>query len=217
VVGPHWVDLANEPREDPTDKDWVRVEIQRALDRGIRTIPVLASIPLPKQAEVPPELRPLFTHQAVELTDRHWKQDVDVLIQALEKIPGIGGYFSLNATVQGFRFYEGGPRAASQKRPKYTDEFHQGSIRWLYWRIILEYPAPRQAIVFATEASWFDPDGTKEFDQTVEQHVEEGWTGSTHGSGRQLNVAPGVHTVVLSSQGIELARGSFRVLAAQPT
>ena len=45
---------------------------------------------MPKEPELPPDLAPLLRRNAVELTDRHWKQDVEELAQALERIPGFG-------------------------------------------------------------------------------------------------------------------------------
>jgi hypothetical protein len=68
----------------------VRLEIVRALQRDIRVIPVLVSATMPKESEVPSDLAPLVRRHAVDLTDRHWKQDVEGLAQALERIPGFG-------------------------------------------------------------------------------------------------------------------------------
>ena len=45
---------------------------------------------MPQELELPPDLAPLLRRHAVELTDRHWKQDVEGLAQALERIPGFG-------------------------------------------------------------------------------------------------------------------------------
>jgi hypothetical protein len=39
--------------------------------------------------ELPHKLKPLLERQALELSDRHWKQDLEILARALETIPGI--------------------------------------------------------------------------------------------------------------------------------
>ena len=86
VIGRSWLgDL-----EDP--KDFVRLEIQRALDRNIRVIPVLVGgAAMPKWAELPSELAGLSHRQAFEITDQRFHADVDRLISALEKEePGFG-------------------------------------------------------------------------------------------------------------------------------
>lgn len=90
MIGPRWSnatdDLGHRRLEDP--RDWVRMEISRALDRGVRVIPVLVSAAMPRETDVPADLIPLLQRQALELTDRHWRLDVDLLAQALEKVPG---------------------------------------------------------------------------------------------------------------------------------
>jgi hypothetical protein len=92
VIGPRWSTITDNVGrrrlEDP--KDWVRAEISRALVRGIRVIPVLISgTIMPRDGEVPVDLKSLLKRQAFELGDRHWRQDLELLAQALEKIPGI--------------------------------------------------------------------------------------------------------------------------------
>jgi hypothetical protein len=91
IIGPRWSnitdDLGHRRLENPTD--WVRLEVKRALERGIRVIPVLISAAMPREADVPADLKLLLQRQALELSDRHWKQDVELLAQALERVPGI--------------------------------------------------------------------------------------------------------------------------------
>jgi TIR domain-containing protein len=91
MIGVHWsnvTDEAGHPRlQDPAD--WVRAEIRRALERDVRVIPVLVSATMPSEADVPTDLKPLLQRQALEISDRHWKQDIELLVQVLERIPGI--------------------------------------------------------------------------------------------------------------------------------
>jgi TIR domain/Papain family cysteine protease len=91
VIGSRWsniTDDAGHRRLDDT-KDWVRIEISRALERGVRVIPVLISATMPRETDVPADLQPLLQRQAFELSDRHWRQDIELLAQALEKVPTI--------------------------------------------------------------------------------------------------------------------------------
>lgn len=102
VIGPSWstiTDDGGQRRLDDPD-DWVRTEIGEALRRGIRVIPVLISAAMPREADVPPDLQPLLKRQALQVTDRHWRHDVELLAQALEKLPGLARRSSASA---GFR------------------------------------------------------------------------------------------------------------------
>jgi hypothetical protein len=91
MIGPRWSDVTDTAGrrrlEDPND--WVRVEIKRSLERGIRVIPVLISATMPPAANIPADLQGLLQRQALEISDRHWKQDIELLAQVLEKVPGI--------------------------------------------------------------------------------------------------------------------------------
>ena len=91
VIGPRWSEVTDEVGhrrlEDPTD--WVRIEIRRALERGIRVIPVLVSAAMPRETTVPVDLKPLLQRQPFELSDRHWRQGVELLADTLERVPGI--------------------------------------------------------------------------------------------------------------------------------
>jgi len=91
VIGPRWSTITDDGGrrrlEDPND--WVRIEIGRGLARGIRVIPVLISATMPQEGDLPTDLKPLLKRQALELSDRHWRQDLELLTRALEKVPGI--------------------------------------------------------------------------------------------------------------------------------
>jgi hypothetical protein len=94
LIGPRWSNAVNDKGERRLDdpKDWVRLEIARALQRDIRVIPVLISAQMPKESELPADLIPLLRRNAVDLTDRHWKQEVQGLAKALERIPAFGAH-----------------------------------------------------------------------------------------------------------------------------
>jgi hypothetical protein len=93
LIGPRWLTATDDrgrPRLDD-QSDFVRVEIQTALERRIRTVPVLverASMPLEQQ--LPEPLRPLARRQAIELTDTRWASDVGALVEKVKRTAGAG-------------------------------------------------------------------------------------------------------------------------------
>ncbi|RFU22927.1 toll/interleukin-1 receptor domain-containing protein [Geodermatophilus marinus] len=90
VIGPGWLTAAT-PQGAPrlfAGDDYVRLEIARALDRGVRVVPVLVGgASLPAAADLPEQLRRLAQRQAVVLHDETWHQDVDGLLLALRGEP----------------------------------------------------------------------------------------------------------------------------------
>lgn len=93
LIGPRWLTATDDrgrPRLDD-QSDFVRVEIQTALERRIRTVPVLverASMPLEQQ--LPEPLRLLARRQAIELTDTRWASDVGALVEKVKRTAGAG-------------------------------------------------------------------------------------------------------------------------------
>jgi hypothetical protein len=90
VIGQHWLSVAesNGGRRLDNPNDFVRIEIARALERGIRVIPVLvAGAALPHPSDLPDNLKGLCNRQAVEVRDTRFHEDakdlVDVLHQTL--------------------------------------------------------------------------------------------------------------------------------------
>lgn len=88
VIGNHWLTVKGEDGNRRLDnpQDFVRIEIARALERGIRVIPVLvggAAVPAP--ADLPEALRPLCERQALEIRDAHFHPDAQVLIEILQR------------------------------------------------------------------------------------------------------------------------------------
>lgn len=91
MIGPRWANIADDAGrrrlEDPAD--WVRAEIRRALERDVPVIPVLLAATMPRDADIPTDLKPLLQRQALDISDRHWSQEIELLADALERIPGI--------------------------------------------------------------------------------------------------------------------------------
>jgi len=89
VIGERWLTSTGENgrrRLDMAD-DFVRLEIAKALERGVRVIPVLVGgATMPHQGDLPDDLRSLSVHQAMDLRDAHFHADVNQLVDLLDKI-----------------------------------------------------------------------------------------------------------------------------------
>jgi hypothetical protein len=84
VIGPHWLARLND------SNDFVRLEINRALQRNIFIIPVLVgNASMPDAEALPEELRPLAHRQALEFSDKRRAYDLEQLCRAIEEyLPG---------------------------------------------------------------------------------------------------------------------------------
>ncbi len=92
LIGPRWLDAkdAAGKRRLDDERDFVRIEIAMALDRGVRVIPILVGgAAMPAESDLPATLRPLARRQAHELSDKRWEYDVNRLFESLEKLPGL--------------------------------------------------------------------------------------------------------------------------------
>ena len=75
--------------DDP--EDFVRVEIEAALQRDIRVVPVLVEgAELPEAGDLPPGLRPLVRRQALVLSHAGFGAEVSRLIAAIDQVLGTG-------------------------------------------------------------------------------------------------------------------------------
>jgi hypothetical protein len=89
LIGPQWTDardaLGSRCIENP--KDFVRIEIEAALARGIRVIPVLVDgARMPKEADLPESLRPITSRNAVRLVHERFKSEAEELTRTLMRI-----------------------------------------------------------------------------------------------------------------------------------
>jgi tetratricopeptide (TPR) repeat protein len=91
LVGPRWLtatDVSGSRRLDDPD-DTVRVEIEAALNRSIRVIPVLIDGALmPRRQELPKTLAPLARRNALELSHNRYAYDLGRLLEAVERVLG---------------------------------------------------------------------------------------------------------------------------------
>jgi TIR domain len=88
LIGQEWVSAADEHggrRLDDPD-DFVRLEIEAALARRVRVIPILVDgATMPRREEMPPSLAPLSRRQALELSATQFTFDTSRLLRAIEK------------------------------------------------------------------------------------------------------------------------------------
>jgi hypothetical protein len=91
VIGRRWLaceDVHGRRRIDDPD-DYVRVEIEAALRRAppIVIVPVLVhGATMPREDDLPPELRTLSRRTALVAPDERWHSEIDRLIESLESL-----------------------------------------------------------------------------------------------------------------------------------
>jgi len=95
VIGERWLTCTGVDGSRRLDSahDYVRMEIAKALERGVRVIPVLVGGgKMPHQPDLPDDLRLLALHQAMDLRDAHFHTDADQLMDVLKQtVPSITG------------------------------------------------------------------------------------------------------------------------------
>ncbi|HJV30436.1 MAG TPA: toll/interleukin-1 receptor domain-containing protein [Gaiellaceae bacterium] len=88
LIGDEWLTITDDDGRRRLEKsdDFVRVEIEAALGRGVRVIPVLVDgATMPDAEELPPSLAALARRQALELSPNRFEFDTDRLLAVLEK------------------------------------------------------------------------------------------------------------------------------------
>src|ERR1022692_410021 len=88
VIGKHWLAMASEDGRRRLDNpaDMVRLEIEAALKRHVRVIPVLVDgASMPGTAQLPRSLSKLAYRQAVELSPQRFSSDARRLIRTLDQ------------------------------------------------------------------------------------------------------------------------------------
>jgi hypothetical protein len=91
IIGERWLDAKDEngARRLESPGDFVRLEIEAALLRDIRVVPVLIhNAPVPREADLPDSMAQLPGRNAIQITRTHWDLDVAKLMAAIERIAG---------------------------------------------------------------------------------------------------------------------------------
>jgi hypothetical protein len=87
LIGHNWPTITNERGERRLDDpdDFVRLEIEAALRRNVRVIPVLVDgAQMPRADELPESMRALVRRQALELSPSRFESDTSRLVRVLE-------------------------------------------------------------------------------------------------------------------------------------
>jgi hypothetical protein len=87
LIGPKWLDILDERRaHGETFGDAVHIELLAAFEQKVPVVAVLvegASLPTP--TSLPPELLPLVDVLSVPLRSSCWQQDLDAIVDAIER------------------------------------------------------------------------------------------------------------------------------------
>ena len=88
MIGRHWLDAAGGDSRsrlfDPVD--YVRLEVEAALQRDVPVIPVLVEgAAMPAASALPESIAALATRQAHEITEQRWQYDTDLLVKQIER------------------------------------------------------------------------------------------------------------------------------------
>ena len=88
VIGPAWLETsdASGARRLDDPGDFVRAEIGSAFTSGVRVMPVLVGgASMPSADRLPEQMAALARLNAIELLDRRWREDVEALVDVLER------------------------------------------------------------------------------------------------------------------------------------
>jgi TIR domain len=93
LIGAQWLEMrdAHGRRRLDDPNDFARLEVEAALARNVRVIPVLLQdAKMPEPEDLPATLQPLARRHAIELSDERWDYDVGRLIEVLDRTIGNG-------------------------------------------------------------------------------------------------------------------------------
>ena len=91
LIGVHWLSMVNEAGRRRLDEpgDFVRIEIVEAARQEKLILPVLHDgVHMPGVEDLPPEMATLAQRNATELTDRHFRSDIQLLVDAISRAAG---------------------------------------------------------------------------------------------------------------------------------
>lgn len=131
LIGPRWITITDEAGSRDVDNpaDFVRLEIETALEREIQVIPVLIEeTKMPNSDELPQSLSKLTRRQALPLRHESFPQDVTRLIEAAGNIaPSADKFSRYMVTGQSI-----GPQSSNrqyQAEDGYEPKFKNNSLR----------------------------------------------------------------------------------------
>jgi formylglycine-generating enzyme required for sulfatase activity len=88
VIGPNWAGEPGVPRRIDDPRDFVRIELEAALERKLPVVPILIDrVRMPGEADLPPSLAALAYRHALDLDQgRDFHHHVDRLINGIERL-----------------------------------------------------------------------------------------------------------------------------------
>jgi TIR domain len=87
MIGPGWLGTGPGGSRLADPDDWVRLELEAAIRRGLRLVPLLiGDARMPRREALPPSLHPLCDRQAFELRDSHFAEDVRQVVSQTEHV-----------------------------------------------------------------------------------------------------------------------------------
>ena len=89
VIGPQWLTMKADDgaRRIDVQDDNVRLEIEEALRSERKIIPALVGgAKMPSASELPESIRALAGRNAIEFTNRYWRNDVDLLLDTINDV-----------------------------------------------------------------------------------------------------------------------------------
>jgi hypothetical protein len=156
VIGRDWattVDISHQRRLD-NPKDLVRLEIVSALERDTLVVPVLVeNASMPSEDELPDPLKPLAVINAIELSDKRWRQDVKMLEEALDEQTDLATATAEDVPAPS----QAGPlTVASAEQPAVAEAVAPiTTLPNLYGRWIFENPLGGQVVLDFTPQGFF--------------------------------------------------------------
>jgi hypothetical protein len=154
VIGKQWAHLVDKTGKRRLDdpKDFVRIEVEAALKRNIRVIPVLvAGASMPAESELPHTLAGLSRRQALELSDGRFHADAKRLIESLRKVISPAGqiHADVSTSTVGRQSERLSPRTAG---PRITLKRHA----WLVFLLLgISFNATAMYIGSGPDADFF--------------------------------------------------------------
>jgi glycerophosphoryl diester phosphodiesterase len=86
LIGKKWLRVGGAARRLDDPNDFVRLEIEAALERRVLLIPILVDgAVMPKSDQLPPSIAPLVRRQALELSPNRFRTDTAHLLNVLER------------------------------------------------------------------------------------------------------------------------------------
>ncbi len=85
MIGPNWSTNSDGVELFENPNDFVRIEVTAALERDIRTIPVLLEgMTMPRPEDLPADMRSLVHRHAITLRHTRFNADADLIVSAIE-------------------------------------------------------------------------------------------------------------------------------------